>query len=184
MKARSLGLAGLAVVTVLTGGAAYSANTPRLTGLGPATMEGTSASSTFEIGDTTVRQVRYVDRGTLRYTFVLANRAMVPMTVTGLAPLDDPPTLFTYLRITDASGHAQFTIAPLSRRKVTLSLRMTACERLSARAGSFAKEVRVHTTAVGGIEATPVATLPEEIHTGSAREASCPRSGTSSRPHG
>ena len=66
-----------------------------------------------------------------------------------------------------------------------LRLRMESCEHLSARAGSFATEAVLRTTRAGGLvdEAVTV-TLPEEVHTGSPREAFCPRSTASSRPPG
>lgn len=174
------------VVLMLTtgGGVAWSARSPALSAHGPGSVDGTAASAVFQIGDRTVRQIRYADRKTLRYSFDLANDGLLPIRVTGLAPLAQSPTLFTYTRLTDAGGHREFTIKPGSRRTVTLSMLMTSCEKLAARAGSFATEVRVKTASLGGISATAVADLPEQIHTGSPREASCPLATSTSRPAG
>lgn len=184
MRRRFVAGAVAALVLALGAGAAYSASSPALSAHGPGTVEGTAATAVFKIGDTTVRQIRYADRKTLDYSFVLANDGVLPITVSGLAPLAQSPTLFEYSDLTDADGNTEFTIGPRSRRTVTLSMLMTACERLSARAGSFASEVRLRTTSLGSIGATVLVTLPEEIHTGSPREASCPRSTSSSRPAG
>jgi hypothetical protein len=63
-------------------------------------------------------------------------------------------------------------------------MRMEACERLSARAGSFATEVNLRTTRAGFVDEDVHLTLPEELHTGSPREAFCPESTASSRPPG
>lgn len=184
MRHRFVSGAAAAMVVAVAAGATYSASSPTLSTVGPGTVKGTSATAVFAIGDATVRQVRYGDRETLSYSFDLANNGFLPIRVKGLAPLANPPTLFTYTSLTDAEGDSDFTIGPRSRQRVTLSMLMTACEKLAARAGSFATEVRLRTTALGGIDATPVARLPEQIHTGSPREASCPRATSTSRPAG
>jgi hypothetical protein len=72
----------------------------------PTSVAGTEATSVFSIGEHTVRQIRYDDGGTLRYTFEVTNEGRLPLT------------------------------------------------------------------------------LPEEVHTGSPREAFCPRSTATSRPPG
>jgi hypothetical protein len=61
---------------------------------------------------------------------------------------------------------------------------MHACETLSARAGSFATEVALRVVRAGVLADAVRVTLPEEVHTGSPREASCPRATASSRPPG
>jgi hypothetical protein len=61
---------------------------------------------------------------------------------------------------------------------------MSGCETLSSRAGAFVTAVRVRTQQAGLFEDTVELTLPEEIHTGSPREASCPDSTATSRPQG
>lgn len=184
MRRKTVAGAATALTMALGGGVAYSANFPALSAHGPSTVDGTAATATFTIGDNTVRQVRYADRKTLEYSFELANDGWLPITVKGLAPLAQPPTLFTYTGLEDAEGRTEFTLGPRSRQTVTLSMLMTSCERLAARAGSFATEVRIRTTGLGVIDTKTVAELPEQIHTGSPREASCPRSTSASRPPG
>jgi hypothetical protein len=61
---------------------------------------------------------------------------------------------------------------------------MSGCETLSARAGSFVTEVVVRTEQAGVFADDVVLTLPEELHTGSPREAFCPQSTAESRPPG
>jgi len=104
--------------------------------------------------------------------------------VTGLAPLHPGPKLFRYAAITDGNGRTEFTIPAGARTAVQLSMVMMACETLSARAGSFATEVRLETSRAGVLDDTVTLTLPEEVHTGSPREAFCPRATASSRPPG
>lgn len=184
MRRRTVAGAAASLALVLGGGVAYSVSFPPLSAHGPTKVDGTAATAIFTIGDKTVRQVRYADRKTLEYSFELANDGWLPIRVNGLAALDRPPTLFDYTGLRDAQGNTQFTIGPRSRQTVTLSMLMTSCERLAARAGSFATELRVRTTGLGVIDTTTVAKLPEQIHTGSPREASCPLSTSASRPPG
>lgn len=176
-------VASVAAFVLLLGGA-YVALSGSLRAVGPTGVEGTEASAVFKIGDTTVRQVRYADREVLSYRFVLANDGWLPITVNGLAPVAQAPTLFRYESLASAGEGSGFTVGPRSSRTVTLSMLMTSCERLGARAGSFASEVRLRTTRLGVVARTITVTLPEQVHTGSPREASCPRSTASSRPPG
>lgn len=67
---------------------------------------------------------------------------------------------------------------------LTLALKMGGCEALSARAGAFVTQVAVRTEQAGVFEDDVVVTLPEEVHTGSPREAFCPNSTATSRPPG
>ena len=184
MRVRSAAIALAAILIVGGAGAAYSAHSPTLSSDGPTSVSGTTATAVFTIGTKTIRQVRYADREMLRYTFDIANNGLIPMTVIGLAPLAQPPTLLDYRSLTDREGLDEFTIAPRSSRVVTLSMLMTACERLSARAGSLATEVRVRTTSLGAFDGTVTIDLPEQVQVGSPREASCPRATASSRPPG
>lgn len=179
-------LALLVAVLVVAGGAGVAvAKAPaELTAAGPAQVSGTDATAVFEVGDRTVRQVRYHDKGTLHYSFTLRNDGALPLTVNGLAPLDPAPKLFRYLALVDQHGSEGFEIGPGGAVGVELLIRMEACEELSARAGSFATELGVHTTRAGFMEQVVHVTLPEELHTGSPREAFCPQSTASSRPPG
>lgn len=175
----------VALLLVATGaGMAAATSRPSLTAHGPTEVSGTDATSVFRMGSRTVRQVRYQDRETLVYSFVLANDGRLPVRVTGLAPLHPGPRLFRYTRITDGDGNQEFTIPAGERRTVRLSMFMLACETLSARAGSFATEVNLRTSRAGVLDDVATVAFPEEVHTGSPREAFCPRSTATSRPPG
>lgn len=169
---------GLAAVLVAGGGAAVAGGTPALSAAGPVTVDGTEADGAFTIADRTIRQVRYDDRGTLRYTFSLINHDRLPVTVTGLAGTQANPRLFDLVDLTEVR------LRPGARREVTLSLDMNGCETLSSRSGSFVRTVRVRTEQAGVFHDVVTVALPEEIHTGSPREASCPGATATSRPQG
>lgn len=171
---------------LLAGGAgvAVAGGEPALVAGGPTAVTGTDATAVFELAGRTVRQVRYRDRETLVYSFSLENAGRLPVRVTGLAPLERPPRLFEYVAVTDASGREGFTIPAGGSRTVEVHMLMHACETLSARAGSFATEVAVRTERAGVVEDVVTVAFPEEVHTGSPREASCPRATATSRPPG
>lgn len=175
----------LAVVSLLLlagGGAATARSTPTLAATGPTSVTGTDATSIFTIADRTVRQVRYADGGTLRYTFAVANRGRLPVTIDGLAEHQRTTRLFTYVGLNGSDG-APVRLGPGERVPLTLALRMGGCASLSARAGAFVTEVVVRVEQAGTADDV-VVRLPEELHTGSPREAFCPRSTATSRPPG
>lgn len=175
----------LTVALVAAGaGVAVARTDPSLVAHGPASVKGTEATAVFRIGSRTVRQVRYADRETLVYSFALANEGRLPVTVTGLAPLERTPRLFRYVGITDGSGREELTIPAGGRTTVEVRMLMHACETLSARAGSFATEVRLRTERAGVIGDVVTVPFPEEVHTGSPREAFCPNATATSRPPG
>ncbi len=169
-----LGVAGVLVVR----------DAPELTTNAPTEVAGTEATSVFRIGDRTVRQVRYADGGTLRYTFHIANDSRLPVTILGLAQQQPTPRLFTYLSLAGADSSGPVRLGSGEAAAFTLSLRMGGCESLSARAGSFVTEVAVRTERMGVLGHDVLLTLPEQVHTGSPREAFCPRSTATSRPQG
>jgi hypothetical protein len=179
-------LALLVALVVVAGGAGVAvANAPvRLESAGPTRVTGTEASAVFTIADRTIRQVRYRDRGVLTYAFALHNDSSLPLTVTGLRPLERDPRLFRYVGLSDAEGAERFTVPAGGSTRVELRMRMLNCETLSARAGSFATAVALGTTRAGFLDDTVVVTLPEEVHTGSPREASCPKATSASRSRG
>jgi hypothetical protein len=76
------------------------------------------------------------------------------------------------------------SLGPGDTHQLTLALRMGGCETLSAPAGAFVTEVRVRTEQAGVFDDDVTISLPEEVHTGSPREAFCPRSTATSRPPG
>lgn len=167
----------LALVLGIAGGAVARGRPDLRTG-GPTAVAGTEASAVFQIADRTVRQVRYADSGTLRYTFVIHNDGRLPVRVVGLAPGQADPRLFTLLDLSpveiEGGGSAE----------VVLSLLMGGCETLSSRSGSFVTEVVVRTEQAGMFDDDVDLTLPEEVHTGSPREAFCPDATATSRPPG
>lgn len=179
-------LALLAALLVVAGGAGVAvANAPvRLEAAGPTRVAGTEASAVFTIADRTIRQVRYQDKEVLSYSFVLRNDSSIPVTVTGLQPLEREPRLFRYVDVVDAEESERFTVPAGETTRVALRMRMQNCETLSARAGSFASQVALATTRAGFLDETVVVTLPEEVHTGSPREAFCPEATASSRSPG
>ncbi|HEU4513869.1 MAG TPA: hypothetical protein VFR87_12250 [Nocardioidaceae bacterium] len=171
---------------LVTGGAgmAVASTDPSLAAHGPTSVSGTEASAVFRVGGRTVRQVRYADRETLVYSFALENEGRLPVTVRGLAPLERTPRLFGYVELTDAEGREEFTIPAGGRTTVAVGMLMHSCETLSARAGSFATEMSLRTERAGMIDDVVTVTFPEEVHTGSPREAFCPKATATSRPPG
>lgn len=175
----------VALLLVAAGaGVSVAGSTPSLAAHGPTEVSGTEATAVFRVGDRTVRQVRYADRETLVYSFALANDGRLPVTVTGLAPPDPTPRLFRYTGITDATGDSEFTVPAGERRTVRVSMFMHSCETLSARAGSFATEANLKTSRAGVLDSVVTVTFPEQVHTGSPREAFCPNATATSRPAG
>lgn len=173
-------LAGVGVVAVVATGSGVSvaSGSPALSADGPVSVTGTEASGVFTVADRTVRQIRYDDQGTLRYTFTLSNDGRLPLTVTGLALDQGDPRLF------DLVGLSRGSLSPGESDEFTLALHMNGCESLSSRAGSFVSEVVVRTRQAGVFHDDVTVALPEEIHTGSPREAFCPESTATSRPQG
>lgn len=186
-ESRRSGLLVALVALVLLlggGGVAVARSGPNLATTGPTSVAGTDASSTFTIADRTIRQVRYVDGGTLRYTFTVTNHGPLPVTIDGLAADQARTRLFTYTGLTGAHGVGTVRLGPGDSAPLTLALRMGGCESLSARAGAFVTTVAVRSHQAGVLSDDVTLTLPEEVHTGSPREAFCPRSTATSRPPG
>lgn len=173
MLRRAALVAALLLPALAGGGAALARTEPRLTASAPTSVTGTEASASFTIAERTVRQVRYADGGTLRYTFSLTNDGALPVSVDGLAGEQPPSRLFRATTLTPTD------LGPGASSPVTLSLVMGGCETLSARAGAFVTEVVLMTD-----HGETSVTLPEELHTGSPREAFCPNSTATSRPPG
>jgi hypothetical protein len=172
-----LGLGAVAVLAAVVG-SLVSGGAPGLVASGPVSVSGTKASAVFTIDDRTVRQVRYDDQGTLRYRFTLTNHGRLPVTVSGLADDAGDPRLF------DLVGLSAVDVPPGESREITLTLAMNGCESLSSRSGSFVSTIAVTTREAGVFEDVVTVALPEELHTGSPREAFCPRSTATSRPQG
>jgi hypothetical protein len=155
---------------------------PTLRAAGPVSVTGTEASGTFTMGSRTVRQVRYDDRGTLRYGFRLTNDGPGTATVVGVRTVGPEATLLRVRTLRAADG-GEVELAPGSTTEVVLAVLMTDCERLSARAASLVEAVDVELTTWGRTHVVRVE-LPEQLRTGSAREMFCPRATADSRPPG
>ena len=76
------------------------------------------------------------------------------MTVDRAGAAEHQPRLFRYLRVTDTSGARRFSVPAGGTREVRLALRMTGCETLSSRAGSFVTEGAVHLPRAGAAATT------------------------------
>ena len=173
----------LLALLLVAGGVATARSSPDLDASGPTAVTGTDATAVFTVGSRTIRQVRYVEGGTLRYTFRLTNHGRLPVTLSLSAHQSDP-RLFAFSGLTDADGEPSVHLGPGEARTVTLALRMGGCETLSSRSGSFVPDVLVRTERAGVFEDEVRVALPEELHTGSPREAFCPNSTATSRPPG
>lgn len=199
MRRRTLAVAA-ATAAVLSGGGLAAADsgcqrlagpwcddgrpTSGLSAHGPARLDGTTASAVFALGGRTIRQFRYADRRELGYTFALANDRPEPVTVVGVRRTGPAATLLRVDRLERAGGSStRFTIPAGGETTVRLVLDMTACEHVSSRAGSFLSEVTVRSR-THGLPSVEVVRLPEELHTGSPREAFCPRATSTSRSPG
>lgn len=180
------GLIGLCLVLALlaAGGVAVARSTPTLTTTGPGSVAGTVDVGVFTVGDRTVRQFRYADQQVMRYTFTVTNAGRWPLTLHGLAETQPRPRLVNYRDLTGADGAGTVELGAGDSTDLTLSLHMSGCETLSARAGSFITEVAVRAEQAGLFTDDVMVTLPEELHTGSPREAFCPESTATSRPAG
>ena len=182
---RSLTLLGtVAVATVAATGVAVGTAAPDLDATGEGSVEGTTGTAVFALGDRTIRQVRYVDGETLSYTFTVENDGWLPLTVTGLRAPDPQPRLFEYQRVIDAAGDETFSIPARGSAEVTVDLLMRGCETLSARAGSFVTDVELELESAGVRRDTVTVDFPEEVRAGSPREAGCANATASSRPPG
>ena len=91
---------GLLLLIVAGGGVAVARSTPSLSADGSDGGGRHGGGAGFQVANRTIRQVRYVDGGTLRYTFRVHNDGRLPVTVLGLAEDQADSRLFT---ITDLS---------------------------------------------------------------------------------
>lgn len=172
----------VALVLVLGATAWALAPAPTLRAAGPVSVAGTEASGSFTMGSTTVRQVRYDDRGTLHYGFRLTNDGPGTARVVGVRAVGPEATLLRVRSLHAADG-GDVELESGSTHAVVLDVLMTDCERLSARAASLVTAVDVELTTWGRSHVVRVE-LPEQLRTGSAREMFCPRATADSRPPG
>lgn len=178
---KALVAGSLVVVLGVAGGVTLGAQTPELNAEGPTAMN-TEFTGVFTVGERTVRQFRYEDDDEVEYTFRLTNSGRYPVTVTGLSEEQERSKLLSYRELRGADGSAQISLGAGATEEVVLRVGMDECETLSARAGSFATVVNVTTESLGLFDDEVSITLPEELRTGSPREAFCPGATTTSRP--
>lgn len=183
-RLRILVVAVVALLAIAGGAAAVARMDPSLSASGPGSVTGTEASAIFQLGGQTYHQVRYADREVLTYAFTLHNDGRFGTTVTGLEPVEHVATLLRLRSLKDSSGKQRFEIGAGDEVDVVLSIWMTDCERLSARAASQIGEIGIRTEGFGGIDHVVTVDLPEQLRTGSAREMFCPRANASTRPPG
>lgn len=184
MRRRLVALVAAALLVLGGAGVAAASAPPRLVAAGPTSVSGTDATAVFEVGSRTIRQVRYRDRGILTYTFGLHNAGSLPVTVTGWREPAVAARLFRLVGVNSGGGADRFTISAGETVPVRIRVRMISCETLSARAGSFLSRVTLSTTRAGVWNDVVAVRLPEELHTGSPREAFCPNATAGSRPPG
>lgn len=173
--------AGVLALTAAAVAVAGYASPGQLTAAGPTSVSGTPATAVYPIADDPVREIRYVDRDELRYSFTLHNAAPLPVTVTGAAAAGHEATMLRVAGLEDEDGGGSFTLAPGADRDVTLVVFMTECERVSSRAASMIGDIQLETLGFGFLPRTVIVSLPERIRTQSPRDASCPRSTTATR---
>lgn len=174
-------MGAVAVAAAVAGGVAAGTQSPALMAVGPTKLD-TEFTAVFTIGDRTIRQFRYADAGELNYTFTVRNSGRFPVTVAGLAEKQQPSRLLRFVRIGDADGTSEVRIGAGDEAEVWLTVGMDGCETLSARAGSYLDTVRVRVESFGMFDDEVTLELPEELRTGSPREAFCPDATSTSRP--
>ncbi|HSV40380.1 MAG TPA: hypothetical protein VLI04_16580 [Nocardioidaceae bacterium] len=184
MRRLLVAVGALVSALVLGGGGFIVTRAPNLGAVGDGQVESKQKSAVFTIADRTIRQVRYDDRATMRYTFTLRNDAWYDVKVNGLKAEKVEQTLLKVKGLTDVEGHSSFSLESGEERRVVLAVQMTDCERLSARASSLIESVRLRVTGLAGMDHEIALQLPEELRTGSAREMFCPFATAKSRPPG
>lgn len=183
-RLRLLAAGVVALVAIAGAATAVVRMDPSLSTTGPGSVTGTEASAIFSLGGQTYHQVRYADREMLTYAFTLHNDGTFDTTVIGLEPVEHEATLLRLRSLTDSSGEDRFEVGAGDEVDVVLTMLMTDCERLSARAASQIGEIGLRTEGLGGVEHVVTVKLPEQLRTGSAREMFCPRANASTRPPG
>lgn len=180
IRAKVAVAAGALALTAAAAVAGY-ASPGQLTAIGPTSVSGTPATAVYPIAGDPIREIRYVDREHLRYTFTLHNSAPVPVTVTGASAAGPEATMLRVAGLEDEDGRRSFTLMPDADHEVTLAVFMTQCERVSSRAASMIGDIQLSTRGLGFLPRSVIVSLPERIRTQSPRDASCPRSTTATR---
>jgi hypothetical protein len=147
-------------------------------------------------GSVHVKAVLYVDRATMRYSFVLHNDGPVGVTVTGF-DLPSGPQYLVRLVGYAVGGHTPSEAAPPTapfhafalgsgqRRVVTVTLEFVNCQRISARASTNVDHITVRYRGFGLVPRRQRIALPDLLRIGSpADDNRCPHVTADSRPPG
>ncbi|MDX6285294.1 MAG: hypothetical protein QOG53_779 [Frankiales bacterium] len=151
---------------------------------------------TVPYGKTRLQSVLYVDRATMRYSFVLHNKGSVGVTVTGFDMAHGPSYLVRPVgyavggsTVAQAAGPTarfhSFGLGGGSNRVVTVTLEFVNCQRISPRSGTNLEHITVHYRGLGLVPRSQRVTFPDLVRIGSpANDNRCPHVTAGSRPPG
>jgi hypothetical protein len=151
---------------------------------------------TVPYGQTRIKSVLYVDRATMRYSFVLHNDGPVGVTVTGFDLPSGPSYLVRPVGYAVGGATISHVAAPTARfhnfalgsgakRVVTVTLEFVNCQRISPRSGTNVEKITVHYRGYGLVPHTQQVDLPDLVRIGSPSDDNrCPHVTSESRPPG
>ena len=151
---------------------------------------------TVPYGKTRIQSVLYVDRATMRYSFVLHNGGPVGVTVTGFDLPSGPSylvrpvgyavggTTLAQAAVPTAQFHS-FALASGAKRVVTVTLEFVNCQRISPRAGTNVEQITVNYRGFGFVPRSQRVGLPDLLRIGSPSDDNrCPHVTADSRSPG
>ena len=153
-------------------------------------------TSTVPYAGKRLKVVQYVDRATMRYSFVLHNDGPVGVTVTGFDMRSGPGLLVRMVgyavggrTIADtaipAAKFHSFALGSGEERVVTVTLEFVNCQRISPRAGTNVEHVTVRYRGFGFVPRSQRILLPDLLRIGSPSDDNrCPHVTAGSRPPG
>jgi hypothetical protein len=153
-------------------------------------------TATLQYAGKRLRVVQYVDRATMRYSFVVHNDGPVGVTVTGFDLRSGPGLLVRMVgyavggeTIAQAAAPTaafhSFALPSGGNRVVTVSLEFVNCQRISARAGTNVDQITVRYRGFGFVPRSQRVRLPDVVRVGSpADDNRCPHVTAGSRPPG
>jgi hypothetical protein len=155
-----------------------------------------AAPAPVDYGGRRLQVVEYVDRSTMRYSFVLHNDGPVGVTVTGFGLPSGPGRLvepagyavggtdLSHLPATGARFHS-FALPAGHDRAVTVTLRFVNCQRVSPRTGTNIDQITVRYRGFGFVGRAQRVRLPDLLRVGSpSQDERCPGATATSRPPG
>jgi hypothetical protein len=143
-----------------------------------------------------LQAVLYVDRATMRYSFVLHNNGPVGVTVTGFDMPSGPAYLVRLASyavggrtVAQAAGPTvpfhSFELGSGGKRVVTVTLEFVNCQRISARASTNVESITVRYRGFGLVPRSQHVRLPDLLRIGSPSDDNrCPHVTAGSRPPG